>query len=133
MQPRCQLIKEKYMRPREKCSLASSSPLSTIKEKYMRPPREMFSLTAVRVPAGERPLHLSDTNHLAELAKFTIVVLNNMICHLFGYCQVSTLSQFYSRNNNLCITHRLSVKIYKQGHSWSRTHAKKVFLKVWTC
>ncbi len=54
----------------------------------------MFSLTAVRVPAGERPLHLGDTNHLAKLAKVTTVVLNNMNCHLFGYCKVSALSQF---------------------------------------
>ncbi len=46
----------------------------------------MFSLTAVRVPAGEGPLHLGDTNHLAKLAKVTTIVLNNMICHLCGYC-----------------------------------------------
>ena len=79
----------------------------------------MFSLTAVRVPAGEGPLHLGDTNHLTKLEKVTTVVLNNMICHLFGYCQESALSQFYSRNNHLCITQRFSVIIYTESYEKS--------------
>jgi hypothetical protein len=128
---RCPLIKEKYMGPREKCS---HSPLSTYQREIYATPREMFSLTAVRVPAGERPLHLGNTNHLAKLEKFTIIVLkiynSKLVWVLSG--TVSALSQFYSRNNNLCITHRLSVmiNIIQAQHGWSQSHAKKVFFKV---
>jgi hypothetical protein len=67
-------------------SLAFDTTLSTYQREIYATPREMFSLTAVRVPAGEGPLHLGDTNHLAKLAKVTTIVLNNMICHLCGYC-----------------------------------------------
>jgi hypothetical protein len=65
---RCPLLGIIYKTQREMFSSYGLTVVHLSKRNICDPAR-MFSLTAVRVPAGEGPLHLGNTNHLAKLAK----------------------------------------------------------------